>query len=378
MSSPLPGFGVIIPAGGAGKRLWPISTAARPKFLLDLTGQGRSLLRQAWDRLEPLAGAGQVTVVTGEAHVPAVTAQLAGLRADNLIAEPRPHDSMPAIALAAAIMRQRIGEVVLGSFAADHVIGDVAAFNKAVEAAYLTAKQGLIATIGIKPTEPSQAYGYIADGEPLGLDKAPRVKYAAAFKEKPDQATAEAYLKTGRYRWNAGMFVFRASLLFELLHQWQPELAAGIDELAAVWDTPKRAEALERIWPELPSIAIDYAVAEPAAKAGLMATVPGDFPWSDLGSYDSLRQATKDGSLRLVPGEPAILDGSAGSFVVSQTGQTVALLGVPDIVVAVSGDVVLVAGKDQAERIKDLASEAGRNTRSGLKHLSRTEISEAD
>ena len=212
-------FVAVIPAGGAGKRLWPLSRAAQPKFLLDFTGSGRTLIQQAWDRLEPLAGASRIEVVTGAAHAVAVAAQLpalegpSGLNRGNLLMEPGPKDSMPAIALAAAIAQRRHGDVVVGSFAADHIIDDQAAFAQAVKAAYLAALEGFIATIGVKPTGPSTAYGYIKSGPSLGLVEAPQIKRVAAFKEKPDRATAERYLADGNYRWNAGMFVFRASLL---------------------------------------------------------------------------------------------------------------------------------------------------------------------
>ncbi|MDR2453050.1 MAG: mannose-1-phosphate guanylyltransferase [Bifidobacteriaceae bacterium] len=357
--SPLPGFGAIVPAGGAGKRLWPVSQARRPKFLLDLTGAGRSLIQQTWDRLVPLAGAEGVAVVTGAAHAAAVRRQLPGLAARNLITEPCPRDSMPAIALAAAIAHQRQGDAVLGSFAADHVIGHQAAFERAVEAAYQAAREDLIATIGVAPAGPSTAYGYIKAGPPLGLAAAPEARLVEAFKEKPDLSTAAGYLQAG-YRWNAGMFVFRAGLLLERLHALQPALAQGIEALARAWDTPQRGEVAARVWPTLPRVAIDHAIAEPVAAQGGLATVPGDFPWSDLGDFDSLAALAPDGGLRLAGGPAPVLVDSPGALVVNQTRQQVALLGLPDAVVALSDGVVLVTTRANAQRVKQLADQLDR------------------
>ncbi|MDR2454762.1 MAG: mannose-1-phosphate guanylyltransferase [Bifidobacteriaceae bacterium] len=350
----LPGFGVIVPAGGAGKRLWPVSRADRPKFLLDLTGSGRTLIQQTWDRLEPLAGAERVAVVTGQAHAAEIRAQLPGLGAGNLIAEPAARDSMGAIGLATAIMLQRHGDIVLGSFAADHAVGDQAAFARAVEGAYLAAQEGLIATIGIRPSGPSTAYGYIKAGDPLGLLGAPQARWVEAFKEKPDLPTAAGYLQAG-YRWNAGMFVFKASVLLGRLRQLHPAYAAAVEAVAQAWDTPERAAAAERAWPGLPRIAIDHAIAEPVAAAGGLATVPGDFEWSDVGDFDSLAAFAPDGALRLAGGPAPLLVDSPGALVVNQTDRLVAVLGLEDAVVAVTDGVILVTTRASAQQVKSLA-----------------------
>ncbi|MDR0627846.1 MAG: mannose-1-phosphate guanylyltransferase [Bifidobacteriaceae bacterium] len=399
--NPLADFVAVIPAGGAGKRLWPLSRAAQPKFLLDLTGVGRTLIQQAWDRLEPLAGANRVEVVTGAAHAAAVAAQLPGLdhstaaastnepslvsqglaapesdqrgdsscrpsngasrlgHRDNLLIEPGPKDSMPAIALAAAIAQRRYGDVVVGSFAADHIIDDQRAFAQAVEAAYLAALEGFIATIGVKPTDPTTAYGYIKAGPSLGLVQAPQIKRVAAFKEKPDRATAERYLADSDYRWNAGMFVFRASLVAEQLRRLRPGLADGIGRMADAWDTDQREAVAAAVWPGLERIAFDYAIAEPVAAEGGLATVPGDFGWSDLGDFASLADLTApdaDGVTRLAQGSgpaPVALD-SDGAVMVTADGRLVALLGLPDAVVVDTPTAVLVSSRDRLQDVKAL------------------------
>ncbi|MDR1188680.1 MAG: mannose-1-phosphate guanylyltransferase [Bifidobacteriaceae bacterium] len=357
--SPLPGFFAAIPAGGAGKRLWPLSRQAAPKFLLDLTGEGRTLIEQAWDRLEPLAGADGIEVVTGLAQATAVAEQLDRLAPDNLIVEPGPRDSMPAIALAAAITERRHGDVVLGSFAADHIIHGQDRFAAAVESAYLAAQEGFIATIGIKPAGPSTAYGYIKAGPPIGLLEAPQIALVEAFKEKPGRATAEAYLASGDYRWNAGMFVFKVRLLLARLEALHPRMADGIGQLAGAWDTDARAQVAAEIWPSLPKIAFDHAIAEPVAAEGGLATVPGDFDWSDVGDFASLGELVApgaDGVRRLVLDggpEPVVLD-SPGAFAISGAGRLVTVVGQPDVVVVDTPDAVLVVARDQVQDVKAL------------------------
>ncbi|MDR3202368.1 MAG: mannose-1-phosphate guanylyltransferase, partial [Bifidobacteriaceae bacterium] len=265
MTSIIPGFRAIVPAGGAGTRLWPLSRRERPKFLLDILGSGRSLIQATWDRLAPLTGPGGIAVVTGRAHAAAVRGQLP--EAAEVMAEPSPRDSMAAIGLAAAVLAERESDVVVGSFAADHVIAGLGEFNRSVRAAVEAAREGFVATIGIAPTRPSTAFGYIRVGRPLG-ERAAGACHARAFTEKPDAATAARYLATGQYRWNAGMFIARASVLLDALADSKPELAAGLRAIAAAWDTERREAVLAQRWPALERIAIDHAVAEPLAAAG--------------------------------------------------------------------------------------------------------------
>src|SRR5689334_11568362 len=263
----------VVPAGGAGTRLWPLSRAAAPKFLHDLGGTGRSLLQATYDRLVPLVGE-RVLVVTGAAHAEAVTAQLDGLPAANVIAEPSPRDSMAAIGLAAAIIERQDPDAVMGSFAADHVIADAEAFRACVAEAAEVARTGVLVTIGIEPDFPSTGFGYIRLGE--RLDGFPTAHAVAEFVEKPDAVTAASYLATGEYRWNAGMFVARASVILDLLAEEHPKLAADLRRIAA------EPALLAELWPGLTKIAIDHAIAEPAAAAGRVAVVPGAFGWEDI------------------------------------------------------------------------------------------------
>lgn len=351
MSLTIPGFHAVVPAGGAGTRLWPLSRAGHPKFLLDLTGSGRTLLQATVDRLLPLTGAGGVLVVTGTRHADAVAAQLPELGAADVLAEPSPRDSMAAIGLAAAVLLERHGEdVVLGSFAADHVIDGTEAFERTVREGVVAARAGNVVTIGIAATGPSTAFGYVRSGAPLGLAGAPSVARAAGFTEKPDAVTATAYLATGEYRWNAGMFIVRARVLLDHLATQLPALAAGLLEIAAAWDGPDRGEVLDRVWPGLTKIAIDHAIAEPVAAAGGVAVVPGDFTWDDIGDFDSLAQLLTSDTLG---DEGGVLRIDAdGAFVVPGSGRTVSVVGLPDAVVVDTPDAVLVTTRAHAQSVK--------------------------
>jgi mannose-1-phosphate guanylyltransferase len=344
----------VIPAGGVGTRLWPLSRAAAPKFLHDLTGSGSTLLRATYDRLEPLAG-NRVLVVTGVAHRAAVCRQLPEVQDGDLVLESEPKDSGAAIGLAAAILHQRDPDTIMGSFAADHVISPDALFQDAVREAIHTAAAGKIVTIGIKPTHPSTGFGYIRSGNSLHIPGAPSAQAVVEFVEKPDEDVAQQYVDSGEYVWNAGMFVAPVSLMLKHLEANQPELFNGLQEIAQAWDTPQRDEVTARIWPTLPKIAIDYAVAEPAAAAGDVAVVPGSFRWDDVGDFASVGRlnSAKEVDEVTVLGEGArVFTENASGVVVSDTKRVIALIGIKDVVIVDTPDALLVTTKQHSQRVK--------------------------
>lgn len=355
-SAAIPGFFAVVPAGGAGTRLWPVSRAGAPKFLHDLTGSGRTLLQATADRLRPLTGDGGLLVVTGERHVAAVRDQLPVLSDAQVLAEPSPRDSMAAIGLAAAVLERRHGEVVLGSFAADQVISGQIEFERSVREAVEAARAGYVTTVGIAASRPSTAFGYVHGAEPLGVSGAPSAVHVSGFTEKPDAATARGYLASGEYRWNAGIFVASSTVLLDHLAEQRPALHEGLRRIAAAWDTPERAEVLASAWPGLERIAIDHAVAEPVAAAGGVAMVPGAFGWDDVGDFNSLAALlpAEDDSGSKVLGDSAdvVRVASAGSVVVPAGGRTVTLLGIDDVVVVDTPDAVLVTTRGRAQQVR--------------------------
>jgi len=358
--SPFDRFTCVIPAGGVGSRLWPLSRANAPKFLLDLTGSGDSLLRATWNRLSPIAPPERIMVVTGNAHRESVTQQLPHLLPENLVTENEPKDSSAAIGLAAAILETRDPDAILGSFAADHVIRGSVLFQRAVKTAVKAADQGYIATIGIHPTHPATGFGYIKCGAARS-DLAPFDIYDVdEFVEKPDEPTAASYVDRGGYLWNAGMFIARASVLLDQMALSEPELVASLREIASVWGSSKKsALARERLWPGLPKIAVDYSVAEPAAAAGKMVCVAAHFEWDDVGDFASIANLLtrgRTGDLAVLGDGAQVLSDASSGIVVSESDRLVALVGMQDVVVVDTNDVLLVTSKEHAQDVKSLVS----------------------
>lgn len=343
---PIEGFWAVIPAGGSGTRLWPLSRAGSPKFLHDLTGSGWSLLQGTVDRLAPLSQE-RLLIVTGLRHSHEVREQLPDLGIDSLLVEPSPRESMPAIGLAAAILEQRDPDAIIGSFAADHIIRDDESFRSSVREAVAVARTGALVTIGIEPTGPATGFGYIKLGSPLDIEGAPRARGVESFVEKPDADRAQRYVDSGDYRWNAGMFVVRAAVLLDMLDHYQPGLAAGVRSIA---DNPLR---LTEMWPRLTEIAIDKAIAEPAAADGRVAVIPGDFDWDDIGDFDSLAALMTDTDGITVLGNDKLVVAEQSTGVIApRSGRLVATLGVEDIIVIDTPDAVLVTRRDRAQDVK--------------------------
>ncbi len=295
-----------------------------------------------------------------------MTRQLPDLPPAQVVAEPSPRDSMAAIGLAAALLEASEPEAVMASFAADHVISDAEAFATAVRDAVQAARQGWLVTIGIEPTGPATGFGYIRSGATIDGTAARRVE---EFVEKPSREVAETYLATGAYRWNAGMFVVRPTVLLDLLAETDPQFTASLRSIAADPST------LAQVWPTLPKIAIDHAVAEPAAAAGRVACVPGGFGWDDVGDFASLGdllgalRATsagdegtggadavdrQDGLLVLGEGHVEAVD--ATGLVVPASGRAVAVIGIQDVVVVDTPDALLVTTRARAQDVKSVVS----------------------
>lgn len=345
----------VIPAGGTGTRLWPLSRAAAPKFLHDLTGSGTTLIRSTYERLLPLMN-DRVLVVTGRAHGDAVRRQITELKEHDLVLEPEPKDSAAAIGLAAAILNKCDPDIIMGSFAADQVITPEEQFREAVTEAVHIAATGKIVTIGITPTYAATGFGYIRTGGKLDIPDAPSGRKVIEFVEKPGEAAAQRYLASGSYLWNAGMFVAPVGLMLQHLRENEPALAAGLEEIADAWGTERQEQVLNEVWPGLPKTAIDYAVAEPAALAGDVAVVPGEFTWDDVGDFAALGRlnpAEDDTRVKVLGhGSRVYVDDSSG-IVVSDTNRVIALIGVEDVVVVDTPDALLVTTKSHAQQVKD-------------------------
>lgn len=352
---------VVIMAGGRGERFWPVSREKTPKQLVTLLGD-RSLLQQTVDRVAPLVPPENLLVITNASQERAVRRQLSHLPRRNIIAEPVGRDTAAAVALGAAVVGSRSKEAVMAVLPADHVIRQRQRFCRALRAAFqLAAREPVMVTLGIRPTEPATGYGYIRLGgpfDPSGRRPGGNTPFhvAEAFKEKPDQARAMEYVASGRYRWNAGMFVWSFATLTGGLEKHQPALHEACREwVEAARDPARLARVLARDYPGLMKISIDFALLE---KATNVVCADAPFDWDDLGAWPALARHVKaDADGNAVVGDFVQID-AAGNIVCDARSPahrtTVAAVGLRDALVVLTDDVTLVADKRQAHRIRDL------------------------
>jgi mannose-1-phosphate guanylyltransferase len=340
----------VIMAGGAGSRLWPLSRLNRPKQLLPLL-HGRSLLEVSVDRLKGLFDEENILVITNQEYAGQVAEALPRLPRENVVGEPVGRDTANAIALAAELLAARDEDAVMAVFTADHVIRPVEVFAANVRSALAAAEQypDALLTFGVRPTWPHTGLGYIHCGENLsdGLYK------VEGFKEKPQHQQARQYVESGHYFWNSGMFVWRVAAIRDALRKHLPD---SVEKLAPVGAAAARSEdlrgILDRVYPDLQRISIDYAVME---KAETVLMVELRCEWLDVGSWPALENVIDldEGGNVVVASNTAILD-SFRNIVVSEDDHLIAVLGMDDCIVAHSKDATLVCSKSDSQRLKEL------------------------
>lgn len=344
-------FWAVIPAGGSGTRLWPLSRSARPKFLLPLLGR-ESLLQQTFRRLTRLTDPSRILVVCGPAHAAAIARQLPDLPADNIIIEPSPAGTGPALALASALIQRRNPRAVMGSFAADHDVVDVDAFTQAVRTAISTAESGDLVTIGLEPTRPETGYGYIERTDDVRLECATGTAYRAErFVEKPDIERAQQYVDSGIFLWNAAMFVWRVDALAAEMRRLQPEIFAGVRRIAAAWESREQERVTAEVWSTLPNVTIDTGIMEHASR---VAVVPAEMGWSDVGDWHGLGELIEQDDVgNAVRGDLIQID-TTNSVVWSETGRTVATVGLDNVIVVDTEDALLVVDRNRSQDVRKI------------------------
>ncbi len=336
----------VIMAGGSGTRFWPASRRAHPKQLLPLGG-GDLLVREAVARVEPLCGIDHIYIATGRHLTAATGAALPELGPHQLLAEPVPRNTAPCIGWAAATIARQDPEAVVMALPSDTHIRDVAGYRTALETAIAEARRGVITTIGIEPTHPETGYGYIeaerGDGPVLKVKR---------FVEKPDLDHAQQYLAAGHFYWNAGMFFFRACDMLAAIRTHLPALADGLAELDRAAAAGREAEVLEHVFASLPAVSIDYGVMEHETA---LSVVPGDFGWSDLGSWLAASElAAKDRNGNAAPESTVLIDAQNNMVVDMRSGETkrvVALVGVSNLVVVQTDDALLVVERNASQQV---------------------------
>lgn len=346
-------FYAVVPAGGSGTRLWPLSRASRPKFLLPLPGP-RTMIQETIERLAPICGASSIFVMTGSAHAAPVARQLVDLPEQQIIVEPMARGSGPAIGLGVALAAHRDPEAVVGSFAADHYVERPDQFVETLRAAIELAEHDYLVTIGIEPRHPETGYGYIRTGDAIGTFAGLSGNHVSEFKEKPDLQTAERYVASGQYLWNASMFVWKASIFMEELRRLLPSIAAGIDEIVADWDSPERDATMTRVWSTMEDVTIDHGILE---RSNRVAVVPGGFGWSDLGDWHGVGAIINERNTE--PSEHVVVDADviavdSRNAVVFGNGRQIAIVGLDDVIVVDTLDAVLVCNRSHAQQVKSV------------------------
>ena len=344
----LPAFHAILLAGGSGTRFWPLSRQDRPKQFLPLTGS-TSLLADTWRRVRTLAPPRRIWVVAPKRLEARVRAVLPQLRPDNLVLEPSPRDTGPAVGLGCAAVARRDPRAVVGVFPTDHVIRDPGEFGRAVGRAVDRAREDALVCLGVRPDRPATGFGY------LKCRRRPRKGQAVAverFIEKPDARRAGQFLRAGNYLWNGGMFVWRVERFLRELGETEPPILDAVEGHLA---------GRSRAWSRATKLSVDYAVME---RARGVEVVPLDAGWDDVGSWDaSARLRELDPPRRLA--EQSILIDSPGSAVFGN-GRMIALVDVPGVVVVDTDDALLVVSREQTEKVRNVVEELRRRKRKDL------------
>ncbi|AEE90775.1 Mannose-1-phosphate guanylyltransferase [Tepidanaerobacter acetatoxydans Re1] len=354
-------YGVIM-AGGGGTRFWPLSRANTPKQFLNITGED-TMINDTIKRIKSIVPTDKIIIVTNKIQKKMLSKVIQeDIPEANVLAEPVGRNTAACIGYAAMVIKKRCGDAVMGVFPSDHYIKDADEFQRVLNAAYSIAENTeKLVTIGINPTFPSTGYGYIKYDRERSIPAEGKIAYEVVdFVEKPNLAKAKEYLKNGNYLWNSGMFAWKASVILENFERFLPKLYRGLLELEPFIDTPKEKTVVEEIYPALQSISIDYGVMERSDK---VVVIPGDFGWSDVGSWDSLGEVFPlDENGNITRGDFIAID--TRNSIIYSNSRLVAAVGLENMIVVETNDALLVCPKEKAQDVKKVVEqlkEMGRN-----------------
>ena len=348
----------VVMAGGKGTRFWPRSTEKKPKHLLEIFSE-KTILRETVDRIKPLIPGENIFVVTGRSHAIDVMRQLPDVPKTHILVEPLGRNTAPCIGLAALHVRRCDPGGVMVVLPSDHFIGRQKAFLRVLSIAGQAAAAGekALVTVGVCPSRPETGYGYIERGDQIARFKRGRVFQARSFREKPDLKKARTFVRSGRFYWNSGIFVWKASTILEAIDAFLPRLGDGLREIDAALGTRREKNVVKKVYGRTAPVSIDYGVME---KSGNVLLVEGDFGWSDAGNWDALWElGEKDRQGNVLNGKVLTVD-ACRSYVWSPN-RLVALVGVEDLIVVETGDSVLICRRGSSQGVRDVVDALEKN-----------------
>lgn len=344
----------VIMAGGGGTRLWPVSRKERPKQLLPLLGQ-ETLFQSTVERLKNLFPPERIFVVTVEEQAPEMKEQAPEIPEANYLIEPAPRGTASVVGLAAMALQKRDPNASMAILPSDHFIRNVDLFHYLLKAAFEVADDEFLVTLGITPTAPSTAYGYIQQGETLNGNYNYPVYRVKRFKEKPDEQVAQQLLRTGDHSWNSGMFVWKVDVILNEIERQMPALGGALKKISSVWGTSKQGQTVNELWRNLKNETVDYGIMENAERVAVLPA--GGLGWSDVGMWSSLFEV-------LLPDMNGNVATNSSLHLAHETHNTlvyggnserlIVTIGVDDMVIVDGGDVIMVCKTDQSQKVREI------------------------
>ena len=345
----------VIMAGGGGTRFWPVSRMSEPKQLVKLTGDD-VMINETIKHYDGVIGRENTFIVTNEKQAELMDKLLFDeVDRSHILVEPCQRNTAPCIIYAAFVLKKLYGDALMAVLPADHHIGNIREYERVIELAMKTAEEkDRIVTIGIKPSFPSTGYGYIRFSDSAS-EFDPEVFSLEQFVEKPDLETAKGYVDSGRYLWNSGMFIWKASVILEYFRKLLPDMYSSMEEIFDKLRTDEEKAAIEKVYPTLEKISVDYGIME---KAEGVYVIPAEFGWNDVGSWDSLQDVfDKDRNGNVVIGDSELIDCS-GSVIFDNTGdKLITAIGAKDLVIVQTKDAILVCDKSRVQDVKTMVEQ---------------------
>ena len=343
----------LIMAGGGGTRLWPVSRKETPKQLLPLIDE-RTMYKTTVERLLPTFTAENIYINKNASFIEAMRRDTPEIPAQNFVIEPNAKDTAPAAALALSIIHKRHPDAVVAMVHSDHFIEQEDKFRDILKIAYNLANEDQITTIGITPTHPATGFGYIKQGKEAQSIEGFTAYEAVGFTEKPNIVTATSFIASGKYSWNAGMFIWKTAIAMQEYARQQPQISELLTQLEPSIDTPAFQAELATLWNQMPKVSIDVGIMEGAEN---MLVIPEEFGWNDVGSWDALYD------IMTLDKFGNCISGDTENHVILDTKQTLVYsdrltvtIGIEDVIVVDTPDVVLICHKDRAQDVREVVN----------------------